>query len=91
MPIAAFHEIPRTEASMNAHAIEGTAERRALLNEIGALADEIRELRRLDARDGRAQIAALTATMRLKWQEMRALRAPAAIADIALDGRGHYQ
>lgn len=59
-----------------------------LLAEINKLADRVRELRRANASRNEAQIKAMTAQLRSKWEEMRALRAPAAVRDTTSHGRG---
>lgn len=59
-----------------------------LLADINKLADRVRELRRTNALRNDAQIKALTAQLRSKWDEMRALRAPAAVRDTTSHGRG---
>ncbi len=63
---------------------------RGLLGEIGGLADRVRDLRRTDARSNKAQIKDLTGDLRVKWDEMRALRAPVVSGDVSRRYHGHY-
>jgi hypothetical protein len=66
------------------------AERR-LLVEITRIADQLRGLRARDAMANDAQIKTLTATLRGKWDELRATRAgPPATADREPRRRGYY-
>ena len=59
-----------------------------LLKEIGKLAERLRELRSTGAMRNEAQIKALTAQLRQKWEEMRAMRAPGPVGDMTSRGRG---
>jgi hypothetical protein len=52
-----------------------------LLREIGALSDRVRELRRTDGRFDGTQIKALEGQSRVKWEELRLLRAGPAVLD----------
>ncbi len=66
------------------------AERR-LLVELGALSDRIRVLR-AERDPGAVQIKPLEAQARLKWQELRLLRAgPINSEPFPPDGRSHYR
>ena len=69
-----------------------TSEReRPILTDIGALSDRLRQLRaspRLDT----TQVRALEAQARLKWEELRAMRAGPANGELPRpDSRGHYR
>ena len=68
----------------NAHTLD---DERRLLSEIGKMAERLRELRATGAMRNEAQIKTLTAQLRQKWEEMRAMRAPGAIGDITSRGR----
>lgn len=64
---------------------------RALLRDIGTLADRARDLRRSDAASHEPQIRALTADLQAKWAEIRALRAAPSDGDGSLRSyRGSY-
>jgi hypothetical protein len=63
------------------------AERR-LLGEINALADRLRGLRQSDAVRHDAQIKAMAAQLRSKWEDLRVMRAPPPPGDFASRGRG---
>ncbi len=54
---------------------------RRLLREIGALSDRVRELRRTDGRFDGTQIKALEGQSRVKWEELRLLRAGPTMTD----------
>ena len=54
-----------------------------ILREIGGLFDRVRELRRSDGRHDGAQIKALEGQSRVKWEELRLLRAGPAVADLS--------
>ena len=54
---------------------------RALLREIGALSDRVRELRRPDSGADGAQIKALEVESRSKWEELRQIRAGSVVVD----------
>jgi len=61
-----------------------THEREAeILREIGMLFDRVRELRRSDGRYDGAQIKALEGQSRLKWEELRLVRAGPVIAELS--------
>ena len=63
----------------------------ALLREIGALSDRVRELRRANDRHDPAQIKALEGQSRSKWEELRLLRAgPVSIETASPRRRGLY-
>ena len=63
----------------------------ALLRELGAIAIRIRALRAHDAGHNVTQVKALEARTRLKWDEMRALRAaPVDDAPGYLGGEGYH-
>lgn len=68
----------------NAHTPDGE---RRLLSEIGKMAERLRVLRSTGAMRNETQIKALTAQLREKWEEMRALRAPGAVGDMTSRGR----
>ena len=64
---------------------------RCLLAELGALSDRIRALR-AKGHPNAVQIHPLETQMRLKWQELRLLRAGPGNADAAPRvQRGHYE
>ena len=67
----------------------GRDQERGLLLEIGGLADRLRQLRRAGAVANAAQIKVLTGDLRVKWEELRRLRAPSAV-EASLQRRGHY-
>jgi hypothetical protein len=52
-----------------------TAPERAALREIGGLSDQVRSLRRTDAVGNKTHIQAVERQLRVKWDELRTLRA----------------
>jgi len=64
---------------------------RQLLSDIGALSDRLRKLRSSGNLDP-AQIRAVEAQSRVKWEELRAMRAGPATGELTRpDPRGHYR
>jgi hypothetical protein len=61
-----------------------------LLREVGAISDRIRALRRKDAGLHGAQIKALEAESRLKWEQLRSLRAGPQTGEEPSSRRSHY-
>jgi hypothetical protein len=62
-----------------------------LLNDITALSDRVRELRRVDASANGAQIKTLEVQTREKWQELRIVRAgPTDVDTSSPRSRGFY-
>ena len=59
-----------------------------MLGEISSLAERVRGLRSANAVRNDTQIKALTAQLRSKWEEMRALRAPSVPGDHDSHRRG---
>lgn len=59
--------------------------------DIGALSDRLRKLRASPSLDS-AQVRALEAQTRVKWEELRAMRAGPANGELTRpDSRGHYR
>ena len=62
-----------------------------MLTEIGALSDRLRKLRSASNLDP-AQIRSIEAQSRVKWEELRAMRAGPATGELTRpDPRGHYR
>jgi hypothetical protein len=76
------HAVPR-QRSFPMNEQVGIHEREvALLREIGAISDRVREMRRPDGHLDGAQIKALEAQSRAKWEELRLLRAGPVTAEL---------
>lgn len=79
---------PHREAVTDLGNKPSTDSERRLLGEISSLAERVRGLRSANAVRNDAQIKALTAQLRSKWDDMRALRAPSVNGDTYSRGRG---
>lgn len=67
------------------------SQERQILTDIGALSDRLRKLRASSSLDP-AQIRAIEAQSRVKWEELRAMRAGPATGELTRpDPRGHYR
>lgn len=62
-----------------------------LLHQVGAISDRIRGLRERNAGEHTAQIKALEAESRVKWEELRSLRAGPVPVVEAPSARGSYR
>ena len=76
---------------MNALDAATARQEHLILEEIGSIADNLRELRRSDAVTHSALIKTLTADMQTKWTAMRVLRAPpvSELASLPEAGKRH--
>ncbi len=68
--------------------LERSDRERTLLREITGLADHVRAMRLAAAALNDGQIKLLTTDLLAKWDEVRALRAPAVSGELPLRGHG---